>query len=45
VDTGDPELDLELCGLIPVLTGYEDQVLYPVDNGRGEDGAASDAQA
>lgn len=30
VDTGDPELDRELCGLIPVVTGYEDEVLYRV---------------
>lgn len=43
VDTGDPDLDQALCGLIPVLTGYEDQVLYPVDNGRGE--AAPQAHA
>jgi predicted polyphosphate/ATP-dependent NAD kinase len=35
VDTGDPELDRELCGLLRVLTGYEDEVLYPVDNGEG----------
>jgi len=30
VDTGDAELDRELCGLWPVITGYEDQVLYRV---------------
>ncbi len=30
VDTGDPHLDQELCGLMPVITGYHDQVLYPV---------------
>ena len=30
VDTGDAELDRELCGLWPVTTGYEDQVLYRV---------------
>lgn len=30
VDTGDPELDQALCGLIPVITGYEDEVLYRV---------------
>jgi predicted polyphosphate/ATP-dependent NAD kinase len=30
VDTGDRELDAELCGLMPVITGYRDQVLYPV---------------
>ncbi|WP_438862615.1 ATP-NAD kinase family protein [Neptunicella sp.] len=30
VDTGDRTLDAELCGLMPVITGYRDQVLYPV---------------
>ena len=30
VDTGDPALDRQLTGLIPVITGYEDQVLYRV---------------
>ena len=30
VDTGDAELDRQLCGLWPVITGYEDQVLYRV---------------
>lgn len=35
VDTGDPELDRELCGLIPVLTGYEDEVLYRVATDAG----------
>lgn len=30
VDTGDAELDRELCGLWPVTTGYEDQILYRV---------------
>ena len=30
VDTGDAALDRELCGLWPVTTGYEDQVLYRV---------------
>lgn len=30
VDSGDPELDAELAGLIPVYTGYRDVVLYPV---------------
>lgn len=43
VDTGDPDLDQALCGLVPVLTGYEDQVLYPVDNGRSE-GPKAEAQ-
>lgn len=28
LDTGDAELDHDLAGLIPVVTGYEDQVLY-----------------
>ncbi|KGJ92406.1 ATP-NAD kinase family protein [Thalassotalea sp. ND16A] len=30
VDTGDKHLDLELSGFIPVVTGFHDQVLYPV---------------
>ena len=29
-DTGDNELDIELSGYLPVITGYNDQVLYPV---------------
>jgi len=29
-DTGDSELDIELSGYLPVITGYSDQVLYPV---------------
>jgi len=29
-DTGDNELDEELSGFLPVTTGYNDQVLYPV---------------
>jgi predicted polyphosphate/ATP-dependent NAD kinase len=29
-DTGDDTLNAELAGLIPVLTGYHDWVLYPV---------------
>lgn len=30
VDSGDPDLDQELAGYIAVITGYEEQVLYPV---------------
>ncbi len=30
VDSGDPDLDKQLCGLWPVTTGYEDQILYRV---------------
>lgn len=30
VDSGDPDLDAELAGLIPVVTGYHDMVLYSV---------------
>lgn len=30
VDTGDAALDASLCGLWPVTTGYEDQILYRV---------------
>lgn len=29
-DTGDDQLNAELAGLIPVVTGYHDRVLYPV---------------
>jgi predicted polyphosphate/ATP-dependent NAD kinase len=29
-DSGDSELDQQLSGLIPVITGYKDQVLYPL---------------
>jgi predicted polyphosphate/ATP-dependent NAD kinase len=29
-DTGDSDLDIELSGYLPVITGYKDQVLYPV---------------
>jgi len=29
-DTGDSELDVELSGYLPVITGYKDQVLYPI---------------
>ena len=29
-DTGDSQLDMELSGYLPVVTGYNDQVLYPV---------------
>ena len=29
-DSGDMDLDSELAGLIPVITGYRDQVLYPL---------------
>jgi predicted polyphosphate/ATP-dependent NAD kinase len=30
VDTGDTELDKELSGVIPVITGYHDAVLYRI---------------
>ncbi|WP_246034094.1 ATP-NAD kinase family protein [Thalassotalea mangrovi] len=30
VDSGDPSLDAELSGYLPVITGFHDQVLYPV---------------
>lgn len=30
VDTGDPILDQQLCGLIPIITGYDQQVLYRI---------------
>jgi predicted polyphosphate/ATP-dependent NAD kinase len=31
-DTGDNELDQQLCGYFPITTGYKDQVLYPVNS-------------
>ena len=30
VDSGDAELDTELAGMTPVITGYEDKVLYRI---------------
>ena len=30
VDTNDPELDSQLTGYRPVITGYSDRILYPV---------------
>ncbi len=30
VDSGDAELDRDLAGYLPVITGYSDRVLYPV---------------
>ncbi|MBM7334319.1 MAG: ATP-NAD kinase family protein [Alcanivorax sp.] len=30
VDTGDPDLDRQLCGLWPITSGYEDALLYRV---------------
>lgn len=30
VDSNDPQLDRVLSGYIPVITGYRDQVLYPI---------------
>lgn len=35
VDTGDAALDRELCGLLPVIAGYEDEVLYRVATDAG----------
>jgi predicted polyphosphate/ATP-dependent NAD kinase len=29
-DTGEPELDTEFSGVMPIISGYHDQVLYPV---------------
>ncbi|MEP2602376.1 MAG: ATP-NAD kinase family protein, partial [Paraglaciecola sp.] len=36
VDSGEPSLDEQLAGLIPIVTGYHDQVLYPVANFKDE---------
>jgi len=33
-DTGDSELDQQLCGYFSITTGYKDQVLYPVNSPR-----------
>ncbi|ACE84534.1 ATP-NAD kinase family protein [Cellvibrio japonicus] len=33
VDTNDPELDRAFCGYRPVITGYQESVLYPVGYG------------
>ena len=35
VDTGDAELDRSLCGLWPVISGYEDTLLYRVATDAG----------
>jgi predicted polyphosphate/ATP-dependent NAD kinase len=32
VDSGDPQLDQELTGLVPVICGFHDVVLYPLGN-------------
>jgi predicted polyphosphate/ATP-dependent NAD kinase len=32
VDSGDTHVDLQLSGLISIITGYHDQVLYPIAN-------------
>jgi predicted polyphosphate/ATP-dependent NAD kinase len=32
VDSGDPQLDQELAGLVPVICGFHDVVLYPLGN-------------
>lgn len=35
VDSGDPQLDQELAGLVPVICGFHDVVLYPLGNPKG----------
>lgn len=32
VDSGDPQLDQDLAGLVPVICGFHDVVLYPLGN-------------
>lgn len=33
VDTNDPELDKSFCGYRPVITGYQESIIYPVGYG------------
>ena len=33
LDTNDPQLDRDLCGYIPIITGYRDRILYPLSDG------------
>jgi predicted polyphosphate/ATP-dependent NAD kinase len=35
VDTGDSQLDDDITGVVPVLCGYNDQLLYPIGNPNG----------
>jgi predicted polyphosphate/ATP-dependent NAD kinase len=37
VDSGDPSVDQQLSGLISIITGYHDQVLYPIANLHSKD--------
>jgi predicted polyphosphate/ATP-dependent NAD kinase len=37
VDSGDPELDQQLCGLIAVVSGYDDTLLVRVATDASED--------
>ncbi|WP_339724608.1 ATP-NAD kinase family protein [uncultured Paraglaciecola sp.] len=37
VDSGDLAVDQQLSGLISIITGYHDQVLYPIDNLHSEE--------
>jgi len=32
IDTGDQQLNSRLCGYVPVITGYDDTIIYPVGN-------------
>jgi predicted polyphosphate/ATP-dependent NAD kinase len=43
LDSGDAELDLAWAGVLPVLVGYDDRVLYPV--GQAVSGEAAGATA
>ncbi|MDC9721130.1 MAG: ATP-NAD kinase, partial [Gammaproteobacteria bacterium] len=36
VDSGDPKLDQDLAGLVPVICGFHDIVLYPLGNPSGD---------
>jgi predicted polyphosphate/ATP-dependent NAD kinase len=37
VDSGDTAADVQLSGLVSIITGYHDQVLYPIANLHSED--------
>ena len=42
LDSGDADLDRAWAGVLPVLVGYDDRVLYPVGDPGGRPGGAAD---